>query len=104
MDPKYNITEVIKNSLLLEDHLNQKSKRCKDCICKHFLLLISYLTEALSLKDGDKIPEIEPSIALYNDLFSKWKSDKLNDSKLSAIASELRKNRKILTNKYILNE
>jgi hypothetical protein len=39
LDPRFNMREICKQSVLLEDHLFQKEKRCHDCICKHFLTI-----------------------------------------------------------------
>ncbi len=106
MDPKYNILEVIKNTILLEDHLNQSKKRCNDCICKHFLTIISYLCEGINLA-GTSIndyPHLENSLEDYTKWFEKWKADKRNPSVLLEIASDLRKKRKVLIHAYVLNE
>ncbi len=37
MDPAFNLREIVKQMILLEDHLNQPLKRCPDCIGKHLL-------------------------------------------------------------------
>jgi len=101
MDPKYNMFEVVKNSILLEDHLNQPKKRCKDCICKHFLSIIAYMGEAISLAGDDieSYPYMEDSLNLYTQLFDQWKND---TGTLTTIAASLRANRKLLTNYYIM--
>ena len=39
-DPRYNMQQIIKQSILLEEHLTNKNKRCRDCITKHFLHII----------------------------------------------------------------
>lgn len=55
LDPRFNMRESAKQCLLLEDHLNNKQKRCVDCIKKHFLIIDGLLEEAISLeKDNDK--------------------------------------------------
>lgn len=49
LDPRTNLREVLKNAMLLRDHLEDKGKRCADCIRKHTLLMEAYVEEALSL-------------------------------------------------------
>jgi hypothetical protein len=53
MDPGYNLREVAKQLVLLEDHLFQEAKRCPDCIRKHFLTVEALLEEAVTLGDAD---------------------------------------------------
>lgn len=50
MDPKFNAREMVKQSCMLEDHLNSPQKRCCDCIKKHFLTLEGLAEEAPSLE------------------------------------------------------
>lgn len=69
LNPKFNLREICKNSILLEDHLFQKGKRCEDCIKKHFLTIEALAEEAITLdKKGecreyydlpDKVRELE---------------------------------------------
>jgi hypothetical protein len=55
LDPRFNMRETAKQCLLLEDHLNNKKKRCFDCIKKHFLTIDGFLEEAVSLEpDNNK--------------------------------------------------
>lgn len=48
-DPKLNLTDVVKEMLLLEDHLNIPNRRCPDCIRKHLLKIEALAEEACSL-------------------------------------------------------
>lgn len=48
-DPKFNLKEICKQLLLLEDHLSHPGKRCSDCIRKHLLMSEALAEEALSL-------------------------------------------------------
>jgi hypothetical protein len=53
MDPRFNLREVAKQLLLLEDHLSQPRRRCPDCIRKHFATAEAFCEEAITLdKDG----------------------------------------------------
>ena len=38
-NPAYNFQQIVKQSILLEEHITNKNKRCRDCITKHFLHL-----------------------------------------------------------------
>ena len=49
MDAKYNLREIVKNTILLEDHLFQANKRCHDCIVKHFLTIEALAEEMITL-------------------------------------------------------
>lgn len=53
MDPLHNCREIVKQCILLEDHLNQDGKRCRDCINKHFLTIEALGEEAVSI-DKDR--------------------------------------------------
>lgn len=49
LEPMFNMREMCKQIILLEDHLFQTRKRCEDCICKHFLTIEALAEEALTL-------------------------------------------------------
>jgi len=51
--PLFNLREVCKQCVLLEDHLNCPGKQCPDCIRKHFLTIEGLFEEASSL-DTDR--------------------------------------------------
>lgn len=48
-DPMFNLREVAKHLLLLEDHLSHPDKCCSDCVQKHLLTCEALLDEAMSL-------------------------------------------------------
>ncbi len=105
-DPAYNMKEVAAQSVLLEDHLSQPKKRCRDCICKHFISITSYLKEAVCLA-GEKIheyPYMEESVGFYSALFDEWLNNQWNEEKILYIAGQLRTMRKKIVNEYILKE
>ena len=58
MTPEFNFREASKQMLLLEDHLFNWGKRCKDCIKKHFLTIEGLLEEAISLDTENKYTSI----------------------------------------------
>jgi len=105
-DPAFNMREVCKQALLLEDHLVQKEKRCRDCICKHFLLCISLTEEAVWLA-GDKVreyPLLAECVSFFNKLFDDWLNNQENDKKMLEIASSIRAMRKKMAAEYFLNK
>ncbi len=76
-DPGYNVREVIKNTVLIEQHLAEKRKYCKECLVKHFLLSIGLLEEAvwMAVSKTNKYPMLEESEAFYNGVFEEWRQD-----------------------------
>lgn len=54
MNPLFNMREVCKQCILLEDHLFQTKKRCNDCIKKHCLTIEGLLEEAITLDKENK--------------------------------------------------
>jgi hypothetical protein len=46
---EFNVREISKQLLLLEDHLFDYNKRCMDCIRKHLLLIEAFAEESNSL-------------------------------------------------------
>jgi len=109
-DPRYNMQQIIKQSILLEEHLTNKNKRCRDCITKHFLHIIGLAEEAemLATNQIDKYPLIKESVVLYNELFKIWiKNKNLNNNNEDYIlycTDKLRNHRKQLIVLYFFNE
>jgi hypothetical protein len=54
MSAAFNIREVCKQSILLEDHLFQPRRRCALCIRKHMLFYEALLEEASTLNGAAK--------------------------------------------------
>ena len=109
-DPRYNMQQIIKQSILLEEHLTNKNKRCRDCITKHFLHIIGLAEEAQMLATNkiNKYPLINESVLLYNELFKIWiKNKNLNGKDETYIlycTDKLRDHRKQLIVIYFFNE
>ena len=105
-DPRYNMKEIAKQSLLLEDHLLEPAKRCAQCIAKHFLTLVALAEEAVSLAG----PDIERDALMagnpqfYDDLMKRWLADRAGSSNLVAVAADLRARRKVLVDTYVLGD
>lgn len=59
--PACSMREAVKHMIMLEDHLLHPSKRCPDCIHKHFLAIEAFLEESVSL-DTDGVSGIAQSL------------------------------------------
>ena len=107
-DPVYNMHQIVKQSILLEEHLTNKNKRCRDCITKHFLHIIGLAEEAqmLATKNKKNYPLLDENVVLYNNLFAMWYNnhDDINDDKILYITDMLRNNRKKLIAIYFFND
>jgi hypothetical protein len=97
LDAGFNMREISKNCALLEEHLNQKSKRCEDCIKKHFLILEGLAEEAISLdsKNEYKISEMD-----LPDKLRKIQKEYIASKDAEKVAQELRQIRKPLMEKF----
>ena len=49
MRPTQNMREIIKQLIMLEDHLFQSCKRCRDCINKHMVMIEGLAEECATL-------------------------------------------------------
>lgn len=109
-DPKYNMQQIVKQSILLEEHLANKNKRCRDCITKHFLHIIGLAEEAQMLATNkiDKYPLVNECVELYNKLFNRWMKNydiNANDSNnFLYCCDELRNMRKRLIAVYFFDD
>jgi tRNA nucleotidyltransferase/poly(A) polymerase len=53
MEPIYNLREIAKQMILLEDHLFQPRKQCPDCIDKHLMCIEALGEEMVTLCEAD---------------------------------------------------
>lgn len=58
MDARFNLREMVKQMILLEDHLFQARKNCPDCVFKHMMAIEALAEEAVTL-DDDQTYRIE---------------------------------------------
>jgi len=93
MSPLYNMREVCKQIVLLEDHLNHPAKRCSDCISKHFLTIEALIEEAVSLDKEGEHEDLLGLPALCRNMQQRW----IDGEAESGIAQDLRKIRKTYT-------
>ena len=105
-DPDYNMKEIAKQSILLEEHLIEKNKRCKDCIVKHFLHIIALAEEAQCLAGSNlsKYPYMDDSPAYYKKQYERWMANRDDDHTYRKVDDQLRKRRKLLVAYYILGD
>jgi len=93
LDCRFNLREICKQSILLEDHLSHKEKRCTDCCVKHFLALEGLCEEAVTLdKDGTHQTTISELPQKIRELQKKWYEDP--EKNAHYCSQELRKLRK----------
>jgi len=87
-DPDYNVREVIKNTILLEQHLSDANKYCKTCITKHFLLSIGLLEEAVWMAGSRS--NLDDYTEKYQSLFKYWHGNMDDDTTRLHVLVELR--------------
>ena len=63
MDPQFNLREISKQLILLEDHLFHPRKRCLDCIRKHTLTAEALAEEAVTLDVDRKYRKVTDGLA-----------------------------------------
>ena len=105
-DPKYNMQQIVKQSILLEEHLTNKNKRCRDCITKHFQHIIGLAEEAqmLATTKCNKYPLLIESVSIYNNLFNEWFNNRNDENKILEISEKLRIHRKKLIAIYFFDD
>ena len=91
-DAGFNMREIVKQMILLEQHLTDQRKQCPDCICKHLLCIEALAEEAVALNPTG--PHAKQAARLA-DAARGWlvalKDDKAN---LPAVAQQVRAVRK----------
>jgi hypothetical protein len=105
-DPAYNMRETLKNTLLIEQHLSDKAKDCRQCLVKHFLLSIGLLEEAVWMA-GIKVTNyqyLSESVDEYKDMFNEWFKDPNDDQAKLHVLDKLREwRRKVMLVYYPTN-
>lgn len=103
-EPEYNMGQVAKQSILLEEHIAEKNKYCQGCIVKHFLHIIGLVEEAVWLAGNnlDQYPLLEDSPTFYQSLFDTWRQDRQNDETKKLVLDALRGRRRELVEVYYL--
>lgn len=100
MEPEFNIREVTKNMILLEDHLFHDDRRCPDCVRKHCLTIEAFLDEAFSLDKSGKYTPILKQVSMdFRDISTsilKCCDEGLKDTECSQLGQRVRDVRKKL--------
>jgi hypothetical protein len=99
LDPRFNLREVAKHLILLEDHLFHEGKRCQDCISKHFLTIEAFLDEAVTLdKNGEYRDMVNETLKQLRSIIKDFsqRRETLTDEEYCEIAQQLRALRKPL--------
>lgn len=99
--PCQNMRDIIKQMALLEDHMFQPTKRCKDCIRKHFLTIEGLAEECATLcKPTAILPETRDITSNVRILHHAWEHRPKDAVMNEHVAGRLRKMRKNLMKKY----
>lgn len=93
LDCRFNLREICKQSILLEDHLSHDKKRCFDCCIKHFLALEGLSEEAITLdKEAEHLEDLKDIPNKIREIQKFWFKDPQNNShKASQMLREIRK-------------
>ena len=93
LDCRFNLREICKQSVLLEDHLTHEEKRCTDCCIKHFLALEGLCEEAITLdKTGETMYKYQDLPKKIREIQNLWvQSPQGNAHKCSQLLREIRK-------------
>lgn len=104
IDPVDNIKNVVKQSLLLEEHLIEKNNVCHECIITHFLHSLGLLEEAIKIANNNvrKYPRLQEAHQLYKELYEEWSKNKQNPDIVQNISEKLRNMRKKLIEQYYI--
>lgn len=104
-DPAYNMKNIVKQSILLEEHIAEKNKYCLSCIVKHFQHIVGLSEEAVWMagKDLQNYPYLDDSMEFYQSLFELWVNNKEDDKVKPEVLNKLRERRRYLIDVYFLN-
>lgn len=72
LDCRFNLREICKQCILLEDHLSHDQKRCVDCCIKHFLALEGLCEEAVTLDKESRHQHIRGLAEKIRQLQKMW--------------------------------
>jgi len=94
----FNVREIVKQMLLLEDHLYHPAKRCQECIAKHFLMVEALAEEGVTLESEDKsIHDILKAVAIFmRKMLESYQRVRSHETSVMNIVSNIRILRKYL--------
>jgi hypothetical protein len=99
LDPLFNLREVAKQMLLLEDHLGHPYKICPDCVRKHLLTIEALAEEATTLSGNPTNKALQKLTEALAEKARKWMEALTDGAGVSGIAQEVRSVRKKLVPK-----
>ena len=91
---RFNMREIAKQSILLENHLLHSKKRCKDCIRKYFLAIEAFAEECIG---SDKEIRFGNSIQKLPDFIREIQRQWSSGVDYSIVAQKIRTMRKLLS-------
>lgn len=91
--PQFNLREIAKQMVLLEDHLCHPYKHCPDCIRKHLLTIEAFAEEAVSLDQVGIYRETGERLA---EVARVWMEQLVDGRDLAEVGQEIRQVRKML--------
>lgn len=94
--PEFNLREIAKQMILLEDHLANDEKFCSDCIRKHILTVEGLSEEGLSL---DTRKNMSKDFNKYASLARSWMVSHTDKKNRFGLLQSIRKERKPLMNR-----
>lgn len=87
----FNVREITKQMLLLEDHLTDDEKFCMDCIRKHFLMIEALAEEAIAMEPRSRWTAIASELARN---CRRWQTSFADGTNKAIISERIRKRRK----------
>jgi hypothetical protein len=99
MEPLFNMREIAKQMILLEDHLFQSRKRCMDCVRKHLLTIEALAEEAVTLVTEDTDPKWAVVAEALAEVSRMTQVNIARGEDLTEIAQAMRRTRKGLVEK-----
>lgn len=94
-DPRFNLREILKQMLLLEDHLLQRYKFCPDCIHKHLLAIEAFSEEGVAMDKPNGV--YTDALAGVAESARQWMEALHNGIPPAEIAQKVRSLRKTLS-------
>ena len=92
-DPVFNLREIAKQFILLEDHLAHPYKLCSDCVYKHLMTVEALAEEATAL---DSVGDVKKTSELMAETARVWIERLADKTDPQTIAGEVRAMRKEL--------
>jgi hypothetical protein len=93
MHPRFNLREIAKHMILLEDHLSHPRKHCPDCIRKHLMTIEGFAEEAASL---DTVGVYRPISLAIAEAARRWMTAFIEGTPDPELGQQIRKVRKKL--------